>query len=62
MKRFQRRAGGNINRHTVYGVLMGLIKSNVHLYGGYLEFAATDVWLYSLYNRMNSIRRTGIAS
>ena len=62
MKRFQRRAGGNINRHTVYGVLMGLIMSNLHLYGGYLEFAATDFWLYSLYKRMNSIRRTGIAS
>ena len=38
----QRRAGGNINRHTVYAVLMGLIKSNLHLYGGYLEFTATD--------------------
>ena len=44
----QRRAGGNINRHTVYGVLMGLIKSNLHLYGGYLEFTATDGRLYSL--------------
>ena len=28
----QRRAGGNINRHTVYSVLMSLIKSNLHLY------------------------------
>ena len=47
----QRRAGGNINRHTVYGVLMDLIKSNLHLYGGYLEFTAIDGWLYSLYKK-----------
>ena len=38
----KRRAGGIINRHTVSGMLMGLIKSNLHLYGGYLEFIATD--------------------
>ena len=44
----QKRAGRNINCHTVYGVLMGLIKSNLHLYGGYLEFTATDGRLYSL--------------
>ena len=44
----QNRAGGNINCHTVYGVLMGLIKSNLHLCGGYLEFTATDGQLYSL--------------
>ena len=54
----QRRAERNINRHTVYGVLMGLIKSNLHLYGGYLEFTATDGWLYSLYKKMNFVRRT----
>ena len=58
----QRRAGGNINRHTVYGVLMGLIKSNLHLYGGYLEFTATDVSLYSLYKRMNFVQRAVTAS
>ena len=54
----QRRAGENINRHTVYGELMGLVKSNLHLYGGYLEFTVTDGWLYSLYKRMNFVRRT----
>ena len=58
----QRRAGGNINRHTVYGVLMGLIKSNLHLYGGYLEFTATDVSLYSLYKRVNFVQRAVTAS
>ena len=58
----QRRAGGNINRHTVYGVLMGLIKSNLHLYGGYLEFTAIDVSLYSLYKRMNFVQRAVTAS
>ena len=42
----QRRVGENINRQTVYGVLMGLIKSNLHLYKGYLEFTAIDGWLY----------------
>ena len=58
----QRRAGGNINRHTVYGVLMGLVKSNLHLYGGYLEFTAIDVSLYSLYKRMNFVQRAVTAS
>ena len=51
----QRRAGGNINCHTIYGMLMDLIKSNLHLYGGYLEFTATDGSLYSLYKRMNFV-------
>ena len=37
---------------------MGLIKSNLHLYGGYLEFTTTDGWLYSLYKRMDFVRRT----
>ena len=45
----------NINHRTVYGVLMGLIKGNLHLYGGYLEFTATDGWQYSLYERMNFV-------
>ena len=53
----QRRAGGNINRHTVYDVFLGLIKSNLHLYGGYLEFTETDGRLYSFYKRMNFVRR-----
>ena len=54
----QRRPGENINRYFVYGMLMGLIKSNLHLHGGYLKFTATDGWLYSLYKRMNFVRRT----
>ena len=37
---------------------MGLIKSNLHLYGVYLVFSATDGWLYCLYKRMNFVRRT----
>ena len=46
------RTGGNINRCTIYGVLlMSLIKNNLHLHGGYLEFTATDGWLYSLHNK-----------
>ena len=51
----QRRTGGNINHHTVYGVTMGFIKSNLHLFGGYLKFTGTDGWLYSLYKRMDFI-------
>ena len=54
----QRRTGGSINRHTVYGVTMGFIKSKLHLYGGYLKFTGTDGWLYSLYKRMDFIWRT----
>ena len=58
----QRRASGNFNCHTAYGVLMGLNKSNLHLYWGYLEFTANDGWLYSLYKRMNFVQRTGTTS
>ena len=58
----QRRAGENINRHTVYGVLMGLIKSSLHLYKGYLEFTAIDGWLYFLYKRMSFVQRTATTS
>ena len=54
----QRAAGENINRHTVYGVLMGFIRSYLHFYGGYLEFTATDGSLYSFYKRMYFIWRT----
>ena len=53
----QRKAGGNINCHTVYGV-DGFIKSNLHLYGGYLKFTEADGWLYYLYKRMNFVWRT----
>ena len=58
----QRTAGENSNRHTVYGVLMGLIKSNLHLYKGYLEFTAIDGWLYFLYKRMSFVQGTATTS
>ena len=54
----QRRAGGYINHHTVYGVLMGFIKSNLHLYGGYLEFTGTDGCLNCLYKIMYFVWKT----
>ena len=38
----QRRAGGNINRYAVYGLVMGLLKTNLHLYGGYLKFTVAN--------------------
>ena len=34
-----RTADGTINRHVLYGVLMGLIKSDLARYGQYLESA-----------------------
>ena len=50
-------AGGTINRHVIFGVLMGLIKSDLVTYGMYLEFQITDVWIQSLNRRMNLSRR-----
>ena len=47
-----RTAGGTINRHVLYGVLMGLIKSDLSRYGQYLEFCVTNGWVQSLYTRM----------
>ena len=35
-------AGETINRHVIFGVLMGLIKSDLVTYGMYLEFQITD--------------------
>ena len=49
--------GGTINHHVIFGVLMGLIKSDLVTYGMYLEFQITDVWIQSLYRRMNLSRR-----
>ena len=52
-----RMAGGTVNRHVIFGVLMGLIKSDLVTYGMYLEFQITDGWIQSLYMRMNLSRR-----
>ena len=52
-----RTAGGTINRHVLYGVLMGLIKSDLSRYGQYLEFCVTNGWVQSLYTRMGYTRR-----
>ena len=50
-------AGGTINRHVIFGVLMGLIKRDIVTYSMYLEFQITDGWIQSLYRRMNLSRR-----
>ena len=52
-----RTAGGTINKHVIYGILMGLIKSDLGRYGQYLNFVVTNSWLQSLYQRMNLTRR-----
>ena len=52
-----RLAGGTVDRHSVHGVLMGIIKSNLTRYGGYLDFTITNGWIQSLYARMNMSRR-----
>ena len=52
-----RTAGGTINKHVIYGILMGLIKSDMTRYGGYLDFTVTKGLLQSLYSRMNTSRR-----
>ena len=52
-----RTAGGSINRHVIFGVLMGLIKSDLVKFGQYLDFVVTDGWVQSLYKRMNFTRR-----
>ena len=52
-----RTAGGTINRHVLYGVLMGLIKSDLSRYGQDLEFCVTNGWVQSLYTRMGYTRR-----
>ena len=48
-----RMAGGTINHHVVFGVLIGLIKSDPITYGIYLQFQITNGWIQSLYSRMN---------
>ena len=36
-----RTAGETINKHVIYGILMGLIKTDRSRYGGYLDFTVT---------------------
>ena len=48
-----RTAGGTINKHVIYGILMGLIKADMTRHGGYLDFTVTKGCLQSLYSRMN---------
>ena len=52
-----RTEGGTINKHVIYGILMGLIRSDLGRYGQYLNFVVTNGWLQSLYQRMNLTRR-----
>ena len=52
-----RTAGRTINKHVIYGILMGLIKADMTRYGGYLDFTGTKGWLQSMYSRMNLSRR-----
>ena len=52
-----RTAGGTINKHVTYGILMGLIKADMTRYGDYLDFTVTKGWLQTLYSRMNMSRR-----
>ncbi|XP_068756661.1 uncharacterized protein [Montipora capricornis] len=52
-----RTAGETINKHVIYGILMGLIKSDLSCVGCYLDFAITNGWLQSLYRRMGFTRR-----
>ena len=51
-----RTAGGTINKHVIYKILMGLIKADMTRYRGYLDFTVTKGWLQSLYSKMNMSR------
>ena len=42
-----RNSGGNINRHVVYGVPIGVIQSNLDKYGKYLHFHV-ELWQLSV--------------
>lgn len=53
-----RSASGTKNKHVLYGVLMGLTKSDLSRYGRYLKWVCvTDGWVQSLYTRMGYTRR-----
>ena len=53
-----RSAGGTVNKRVIHGIFIGLIKSDLSRFGGYLKFAITNGWLQSLYRRMGLTRRT----
>ena len=57
-----RTAGGTVNRNVIYGVLMGLIKSDLQKWGSYLDFNVTDGWIDYLYRRMYFSRRCATTS
>jgi len=52
-----RSASKTKNKHVLYGVLMGLTKSDLSRYGRYLELCVTDGWVQSLYTRKGYKRR-----
>lgn len=58
----QGKADVTLNRHTVHGVLVGLIKSNLQKLETLLETTVTDDWLHFLYQRVNFVRRSLITS
>lgn len=58
----QGKADVTLNRHTVHGVLIGLIKSNLQKLETLLETTVTDDWLHFLYQRVNFVRRSLITS
>ena len=48
---------GTINLHVVFGVLMGLILSDLITYDMYLKFQIGDRWIHFFYKHMNLYRR-----
>ena len=49
-------SGATINKHVIYGIVMGLIKADLTRYDGYLDFVITKGWIQSLYKIMNMFR------
>lgn len=52
-----RTAGSTVNKHVVYGVFVGLIKSDLPKYSRYLGVVFANGWLQSLEKRMNLTRK-----
>ena len=40
-----RTASGTISKHVIYGILMGVIKTDMTKFGGYLDFVITKIQL-----------------
>ena len=57
-----RTAGGTVNRNVIFGVLMGLIKSDIAKWGAYLDFKISNGWIDYLYQRLNYTRRCATTS